>query len=342
MRLSILIFCLFHGTCWTSDHYCVYQPRTIHVKEGDSVNIPCTYIYPEEIKGKSQIIIQWVKGYGPFCGRTKEYITDNSGNIVDEYKERICRVTHPDNRTESLIIRRLKYTDGNMFCCKANIYRDGDEPLTLSDRYGTSLIFEGVRLVSQVEELMVVPGEEMVIPCNYSQETLGEAKQVTWYRGCDKLCDYNKKEIYSWNTTHPGDVYPYSLVNPPEDVSLRIHSVQGDKYPQYCCHVTTSNETIRSRSSTELIITDLDFTLSPTPTCYTTSTITSAVRIAGYSSPSTQQTERAMDTKSAYLEDTQDVNIRTHPCYTAYPTRADSVTRPWRKGLLAGSPQEYP
>ncbi|XP_056426080.1 uncharacterized protein LOC130367592 isoform X1 [Hyla sarda] len=254
MRLSILIFFLFHGTCWTSDYFCLHQPRTVHVKEGDSVTIPCTYTYPEYNRGNSRIIIHWGESDGPYCSKIRKYITDNSGNVVDEYKERISRVTHPDHQTESLIIRGLKYTDGDTFCCRATIHTTRDDSYQWSD-YGTFLTFEDGRLVSQVEELMAVPGEEMVIPCHYSQETLGEAKKVTWYSGNDKQCDPNNNRFYSWDPTHPGDVYPYSLVNPPEDVSLRIHRVQGDEYRHYCCHVTTSNGTTQSRSSTELTIT---------------------------------------------------------------------------------------
>ncbi|XP_056426077.1 uncharacterized protein LOC130367591 isoform X2 [Hyla sarda] len=255
MRLSILIFCLFHGTCWTSDHYCVYQPRTVHVKEGDSVTIPCTYTYPERYGRESQIIIYWGERNGPYCSDSKKSITDNSGNVVDEYKERISRVTHPDHQTESLIIRGLKFTDGDTICCTATIYTTGHNPFTWYDTYGTSLTFEDGRSVALVEYLMAVPGEEMVIPCHYSQETLGEAKQVTWYSGIHERCMYNKKKIYSWDPTHPGDEYPYSLVNPPEDVTLRIHSVQGDESRHYCCHVITRNGTIQSKYSTELIIT---------------------------------------------------------------------------------------
>ncbi|XP_056426072.1 uncharacterized protein LOC130367587 [Hyla sarda] len=258
MRLSILIFCLFHGTCWTSNHYCIYQPKTVHVKEGDSVTIPCTYTYPERYGGESQIIIYWGESNGSYCSYMKKNITDNSGNVVDEYKERISRVTHPDHRTESLIIRGLKYTDGDRFCCTATMYRTVGDPYIWSDFFGTSLIFEDGDKLYQVEELMAVPGEEMVIPCNYSQETLGEATQVTWYRGDHELCADNEKDttIYNWDSTHPGAVYPYSLVNPPLDISLRIHRVQGNEYRHYCCRVITRKGVIERGYGTELIITD--------------------------------------------------------------------------------------
>ncbi|XP_056425054.1 uncharacterized protein LOC130366751 [Hyla sarda] len=110
---------------------------------------------------------------------------------------------------------------------------------------------------------MAVPGEEMVIPCHYSPKNGGKVKQVTWYNGESKDCTDNEKEFYNWNTTHLGDVYPYSLVNPPEDVSLRIHRVQGDEYRYYCCHVITSMGAIQSRFGTELTNTGPLSTSSP-------------------------------------------------------------------------------
>ncbi|XP_056426075.1 uncharacterized protein LOC130367590 [Hyla sarda] len=262
MRLSILTFICLQGTCWTSEYSCVNQPRTVHVKEGDSVTIPCSYTYPESYRGKSQITTHWGESDGPFCYNIRKYITDNSGNVVDEYKERISRVTHPDNQTESLIIRGLKYTDGDTFCCRATIHRTGSVTYTWSN-YGTFLNFADGNRISQVDLLMAVPGEEMVIPCHYALNTIGEAEQVTWYSGDNTRCMGNKNKIYSWDPTHPGGVYPYSLVKPPEDVSLRIHSVQRKESFQYCCHVTTSKGPIQSRFGTELIITGPPFSSSP-------------------------------------------------------------------------------
>ncbi|XP_069816112.1 uncharacterized protein [Dendropsophus ebraccatus] len=257
MRLSFLLFCCLYGICWTSDNYCIYQPRSVRVREGESVTIPCSYTYPERYRRKAQIL--WGERNGSSCYNIKKPITDGSGNILEEYKERMSTVTHPDNRTASLIIRGWKPSDGTTFCCEVTIYPTINitvhKPFTWSDTFGTSLTFSDGVWVSQVEELMAIPGEKLIIPCHYSLKTLGEAQHVTWYTGESKLCDYNVKTIYSWKTTRSGDVYPYSLVNFPEDVSLRIYSVQGDKYQHYCCSVTTRNKTIQSRYGTGLTIT---------------------------------------------------------------------------------------
>ncbi|XP_066445633.1 uncharacterized protein [Eleutherodactylus coqui] len=113
-----------------------------------------------------------------------------------------------------------------------------------------------------MEELIAVPGEEMIIPCHYPLETLGKALQVTWYSGDSKECTYISLKIYSSNTTHRYD--RFSLVNFPEDVSLHMHNVQNNEHHRYCCLVTTSNgPRISSRHGTELTITGSQSSSTP-------------------------------------------------------------------------------
>ncbi|XP_073507122.1 uncharacterized protein [Phyllobates terribilis] len=250
MRVSILIFCCFHGTCWTS-RYCVYQPKTLSVMEGDSVTVPCSYTYPQHIK-ESQITVRWGDHDGLYCSSTKKHITDGSGNIIDEYKDRMSIVKPPDNnRTESLIIRGVKASDGITFCCTATYSRDSYE---FYDKFGTSLYFADEKGVSQMEELIAVPGEELIIPCYYPLEKLGMALQVTWYSGENNLCAYNKnKIIYTWGESDNDK--RFSLVKFPEDVSLRINTVRDNEHQYFCCRVVI-NKGIESRLGTELIIAD--------------------------------------------------------------------------------------
>ncbi|XP_066445629.1 uncharacterized protein [Eleutherodactylus coqui] len=242
MRLSILVFCCFHGTCWTSD-YCIHQPKTLYVKEGESVTIPCSYTNAEDQRGRSQITVTWGKVNGIDC----KYIK----NITDEYKDRISAVHHPDDRTASITIRGLKAADGITFCCRASIFTDGHEALYWYHPHGTSLTFADGRWVTQMEELIAVPGEEMIIPCHYPLETLGKALPVSWYSGYSELCALNKNKIHTWTSADRSD--RYSLVNVSEDVSLRIHSVKDNESPQYCCRVDISYRQItQSRFGTEL------------------------------------------------------------------------------------------
>ncbi|XP_063785767.1 uncharacterized protein LOC134934209 [Pseudophryne corroboree] len=113
---------------------------------------------------------------------------------------------------------------------------------------------QGDRSISQLDELIAVPGAEVTIPCHYPQEAIGAAQKVTWYRGDNELCSQEKYELYTWDQQHRDE--RYSLVSFPTDVSLRIHRYDSSSYTHYCCSVTTSNGTFTSRASTELVIAD--------------------------------------------------------------------------------------
>ncbi|CAN2391922.1 hypothetical protein PRIEUP_LOCUS1964, partial [Pristimantis euphronides] len=239
------------GTCWTINTYCIYQPKSISVKKGDSVTIPCTYSYPEHLRVRTPATISWGETDGTSCYNIKKNIADSSGHIADEYIGRVSTAFHPDNRTASLTLRGLSASHGMLFCCGAAI-PIGKQNFSWYNPYGTALVFSDKRSVSQVEELIAVPGEEITIPCHYPLGTPGKVREVSWYSGKSKVCAYNKNKIHKWNTTHTED--RFSLVNFPEDVSLRIHSVQNKESLWFCCNVTTSYETIQSTYSTELTL----------------------------------------------------------------------------------------
>ncbi|XP_072000759.1 uncharacterized protein [Engystomops pustulosus] len=254
MRLSILLFCCLHGICWTEDKYCSYQPKTLRVTEGESVTIPCTFTYPEYLR--ERIIVSWGEADGINCNSIKRFITDYSGNIVDdEYKDRISVMTNPENRTESITIQGLKATDGITFCCRVSLYPSGSTSFYWNDARGTSLIFTDGKSLSQVEELIAVPGEEMVVPCHHPLKTPEKVIEVSWYSAYD-VCRYTEDyKIYTWPQTFPEDGSLYSLVNFPEDFSLRIHGVRRNERRRFCCRVTYSNgQSTESRFGTELTI----------------------------------------------------------------------------------------
>ncbi|XP_072006019.1 uncharacterized protein [Engystomops pustulosus] len=252
MRLSILLFCCLHGICWTEEKYCSYQPKTLRVQEGESVTIPCTFTYP----GYWSIIVSWGEADGINCNNIKRFITDYSGKVVDdEYKDRISVMTNPENRTESITIQGLKATDGVTFCCRVSLYPPGSTLFYWNVAHGTSLSFTDGKSLSQVEDLIAVPGEDMVVPCHHPLKPQEKVLEVSWYSG-DDVCRYTEDyRIYTWPQTHREDGSHYSLMNFPEDVSLRIHGVRSNEHRRFCCRVTYSNgQGTQSRFGTELTI----------------------------------------------------------------------------------------
>ncbi|XP_063785766.1 uncharacterized protein LOC134934208 [Pseudophryne corroboree] len=244
------------GISFTLGYFCVHQPKALTVTEKGSITLPCTFTYIEEYVEYTQYRVHWRKTEGPFCELSDEEITDAAGNGTGRYEGRVSREQDPDNkRRESLTITGLRRSDGPIICCtvsRINIYNNHKS--SWRSVYGTYLQFTGDRSISQLDELVAVPGEEITIPCHYPQEATGVAQKVTWYRGDNELCLYNTYELYTLDQRRRDE--RYSLVSFPTDVSLRIHRYDSSSYTHYCCRVTTSNGTFTSRTSTELVIAD--------------------------------------------------------------------------------------
>ncbi|XP_063786923.1 uncharacterized protein LOC134935988 isoform X3 [Pseudophryne corroboree] len=241
---------------WTSGHHCVHQPKALTVVEKGSITIPCTITNTEDPGEYIQYRVHWRKTDRLFCELSDEEITDAAGNGTGQYEGRVSREQDPDNkRRESLTITGLRRSDGPIICCTVSrIYLHNSYQYRWKNMYGTSLQFTGDRSISQLDELIAVPGEEVIIPCHYPQEVTGAVQNVTWYRGDNELCTYNTYNLYTSDQRHRDD--RYSLVSFPTDVSLRIHRSDSSSYTHYCCRVTTSNGTFTSRASTELVIAD--------------------------------------------------------------------------------------
>ncbi|XP_075061115.1 uncharacterized protein LOC142149709 [Mixophyes fleayi] len=222
--------------------------------ENGSITIPCTYTYREDLPTDTQYTVHWGKPEGQYCLNIKEEIINSSGNVIGKYKGRLSKVQDPTKKHKEFItIKGLKRLDGPIICCEVTRTKDSSE-YTWSDNYGTYLHFTGDQSISQLDELIAVPGEEITIPCYYPQETTQADKTVTWYIGDKELCALNKDTIYTSDEPHRSN--GYSLINFPTDVSLRIHRFVGSGFTQYCCQVTTINGTLTSRRATELVSVD--------------------------------------------------------------------------------------
>ncbi|XP_075061114.1 uncharacterized protein LOC142149708 isoform X2 [Mixophyes fleayi] len=255
MRLSILLFYCFQGIRSTSGYFCVHQLKALTVMENGSITIPCTFTYGYDPREDTQYTVRWEKTKGPTCSNTKEEIIDYAENIIDKYMERLSKVQNPsEKQKESITIKGLKRSDGPIICCEVSSIIKGKIDYIWWDKYGTTLHFTGDKSLSQLDELIAVPGEQITIPCYYPQETSQAIQAVSWYIGDRDICLFRRDKIYTSDEPHGNN--GYSVVNFPTDVSLRIHKDVRSVYTHYCCQVTTINETLTSRQATELVIAD--------------------------------------------------------------------------------------
>ncbi|XP_068129507.1 uncharacterized protein [Hyperolius riggenbachi] len=107
--------------------------------------------------------------------------------------------------------------------------------------------------VTQLDELIGVPGEEVIIPCHYPEEDTDPAQEVTWYiPETPHTC--RSSLLNMWTQAEVADDR-FSLVKFPHDVSLRIHEILTEDYQYYCCEVTTARRgRLLSKQITKLII----------------------------------------------------------------------------------------
>ncbi|XP_068128214.1 CXADR-like membrane protein isoform X2 [Hyperolius riggenbachi] len=253
MRLLISLFCFFQGVTTSSGKYCAYQVQSRTVKEGGSVTIPCSYAIPEEQQKGPQII--WKESNDLYCYISREDFT-LSEDVTEKYAGRVIieKDSHR-NWTEAIRITGLKTSDGPIICC--HVVYNTKEKSVWSSSHGTRLQFPGERYVTQLDELIAVPEEEITIPCHYSRGVTDPAQEVTWHATNEESHDYctGSKDIHTWRDAHEHN--HYSLVNFPQDVSLRIRGIDESDFRYYCCKVSTANRTaIETRHVTKLIITD--------------------------------------------------------------------------------------
>ncbi|XP_072000761.1 uncharacterized protein [Engystomops pustulosus] len=256
MRFSALFFFGLYGCSWASNYFCVHQPRTVFVKEGESATIPCTYTFSETLKN-SPIRVNWWETDGPYCHRTNQTIIDVSGNVIDKYRGRLSRVKDlRKNQTESIRIQGLQLSDGRMFCCSVTLSTNGKDTYIWQDVFGTVLNFADKKFVFQFDDLIAVMGENITIPCYYPLEMTGAANQVIWETQCNSCMNISKVTTSPWKKITTENNIQFSLVDFPTDVSLRIHNVSSKGSSYYRCVVSTNNGWVAGRQGTELTIAD--------------------------------------------------------------------------------------
>ncbi|XP_053861398.1 paired immunoglobulin-like type 2 receptor beta isoform X1 [Malaclemys terrapin pileata] len=101
--------------------YQINQPVSLSAPAGGSVTLPCTFIYPEEIKPLQDLRVYWRRGgfYGEFIYNHTE------GFTRQDYRDRIVLVGDPrGSRTASICINRLRESDASEYVCHIRVQRN--------------------------------------------------------------------------------------------------------------------------------------------------------------------------------------------------------------------------
>ncbi|XP_038642682.1 paired immunoglobulin-like type 2 receptor alpha [Scyliorhinus canicula] len=136
LRLILLYLSIVMGN---GNGFRVTQPRLLVAVEGSSVDIPCSFTYPERYN-PAKIYISWRRR-----GFHGEFIFNVSkGYTHPDYRGRIEYLGHPyRDRTGTIRINHLKQSDQNLYFCRVEITGYGAE--MWQSIYGTQLNVHGPR-----------------------------------------------------------------------------------------------------------------------------------------------------------------------------------------------------
>ncbi|XP_056425053.1 uncharacterized protein LOC130366750 [Hyla sarda] len=253
-RLLLLIFIFQGGRSGDGETFCTAQRGSIIVEEKGSVTIPCNFTYPEEYRS-GDVRVFWRRGLER-CGNGEFIYNQTKGTIHTNYTGRISsEEKNKEKGTTAITIRNLRRTDGPMFCCRIEIYKGSKYIDGWHNRPGTQILFKDEFSVQQTDVVPAIIGEDITIPCLVHYKDPNIIEEVTWSAGSSDLCVENNELIeMRYKSPITGRL---SVVNFPQDLSLRINKVTSDDIKQYCCKVRTKlrgNNGVSPIHSTQVIL----------------------------------------------------------------------------------------
>ncbi|XP_073510632.1 uncharacterized protein [Phyllobates terribilis] len=227
--LLLLIFAIQEGSSDDKNRqYCTEQQGTIIVEEGGSVTIPCNFTYPQD--RNVDVRVYWRRGGKDRCGDGNIIYNHTEGRTHPNYTGRISMVGNPkEEGTATITISNLRRSDRPMFCCRIHLYEGSNIIEQWQNRPGTFIQFK---------------------------------EGVTWTVGSSDLCVENNDKSVTWTTWNKSEIIErWSVVNFPEDLSLRITGATAKDNKQYCCKVQTklrgAANTVSSIQGTEVVVVDI-------------------------------------------------------------------------------------
>ncbi|XP_069804918.1 sialic acid-binding Ig-like lectin 12 isoform X6 [Dendropsophus ebraccatus] len=235
--LLLLLVFTFQGEASDKkeETYCTAQRGSIMVEENGSVTIPCNFTHPKLKSSSEEVRVSWRRGTNR-CGNGEFIYNHTGGRTHQNYTGRISSVRNPSERTAAITINNLRRTDGPMFCCRIEISKESKYIEGWQNQHGTQIQFTDEFSVEQVDVVPAIVGEDITIPCLVHYKDPTTIESVTWTMGSSDLCVENNDEIYTGKEKSLA-IGQWSVVNFPQDLSLRITGVRAEDNKKYCCKV---------------------------------------------------------------------------------------------------------
>lgn len=233
-----------------SDTYCTEQRGTAIVQDKGSVTISCNFTYPQNKDKSIDVRVSWRESGLERCGNGSIIYNHTDGRTHKDYIGRISPVGNPNKDGKATItIKDLRKTDGPMFCCRIEIYEGSNYIQGWQNRPGTFIQFKDMSSVEQADVVPAIIGGDIIIPCVVNYKGSSIIEEVSWTAGSSDLCVENNDRIVvreDGDSTQMGG--RWSVVDFPQDLSLRINTVTLGDARHYCCRVKLKTKP-RDRSS---------------------------------------------------------------------------------------------
>ncbi|XP_066446185.1 uncharacterized protein [Eleutherodactylus coqui] len=180
---------LLLGLLWGLSHgslaqYCVEQPYEKESFTGESITVPCSFTYRENISPLSVSLVVRA-GSGHLCLTGDGEIHNSTTNhTIPKYDGRLSVQLDPAARTSSFTIKNLTGLDSQMYCCRYSISLPKDsstawEYWQLTEGTRISVKGEKEMILEQESLILAFPGETVTIAARFALKNQTTTPNVT-------------------------------------------------------------------------------------------------------------------------------------------------------------------
>nr|XP_033781469.1 polymeric immunoglobulin receptor-like isoform X1 [Geotrypetes seraphini] len=227
--------------------YEVFQPELVSAVVGESIILPCSFSYPQEIEPIWKVRVYW--RINNFHG---SYIFKDTNDFVHpDYAERLSLHGLPTReKTASLRIEDLRESDSNRYFCRVVLTMNDEVTEEIQCIHGTELRVSVSAPNSSYElfqpkSVSAVAGESVLLSCFFSNhrmlDPIWELKVFWRINSSDGDYIYRDKEGF----THPdytGRISLHGALWTMKRASITIKQLRENDTNRYFCGVESTNE----------------------------------------------------------------------------------------------------
>ncbi|KAE8620414.1 hypothetical protein XENTR_v10010234 [Xenopus tropicalis] len=223
----------------TAATYCTEQILNIESFPGDSVGIPCRFVYTKSIGLVSDVEIAWKAGPHHYCGNE---INNKSRNYTaPRYQGRLSVMGDPRTGNVALTLMNVTAADGVNYCCRILLRLPDGTTRQWQSASGTKLTIRGPSemTVHQPPLIPALAGDTVTIPCHFYTNDKVSVADVQWGYGSYSAC---ATATYGTTGLHGNNLEGQSTQLGAGLASIQIHQVKRSDSGWYCCKLRVTGD----------------------------------------------------------------------------------------------------